>query len=73
MIDRATAVFRPMRNDVAVMVSSGRDTEAIPLTVEAAALLHESLGVALRLAKCRKTPLAAVPDGPPHPHQPRAG
>jgi hypothetical protein len=59
--EQATAAFRPQREDIAVMVTRGRDVRSEVLTVQAARLLHESLGQALRIADCRTRPLAAVP------------
>lgn len=56
-----TAVFRPRRGDIAVIVSDGKGfSSATALSVVEARALHGALGGALKLADCAAEPLTAV-------------
>jgi hypothetical protein len=54
------ALYRPRRNDVAIMAANGLDIVSSAMTLAQARQLHDSLGEALRLAGCRARPLTAV-------------
>jgi hypothetical protein len=58
--ERITAVFRPRRNDIAIMAMNGVEIASSAMTVKQARELHASLSQALRMADCRDDPLKAV-------------
>lgn len=55
-----TAVFRPMRRDVAVMFRRGGEVSSECLSVEEARTLHASLAEAIRLSAHVDVPVGAV-------------